>query len=233
MISADLQSLSPGNIVLLYELDTTVIGGTDILRFHPGNNILGNNVVWGGQVYSCYPVDATGFERTGSGTMPRPKLTVANVDGLIGKLGRDLGGLEGARLTRIRTFMKYLDGVNFPGGVNPTADPDEFIEKEIWSVARRSGENRIFVEYELAASFDLAHVKVPRRQVIQNVCTWIYRSGECSYAGPPVANQRDEPTSDIAQDTCGKRLGSCKLRFGENAVLPYGGFPAVGLMRRL
>jgi phage-related protein len=32
-------------------------------------------------------------------------------------------------------------------------------------------------------------------------------------------------------DQCGKRLDSCKLRFGEGAVLPYGGFPAAGLVR--
>ncbi|TCS68254.1 hypothetical protein EDC61_1305, partial [Sulfuritortus calidifontis] len=30
---------------------------------------------------------------------------------------------------------------------------------------------------------------------------------------------------------CGKRLASCKLRFGPYAELPFGGFPAVGLLR--
>ena len=41
----------------------------------------------------------------------------------------------------------------------------------------------------------------------------------------------DQPTSDPANDRCGKRLASCKLRFGAYAELPFGGFPGVGLIR--
>src|SRR6185436_7754424 len=33
------------------------------------------------------------------------------------------------------------------------------------------------------------------------------------------------------QEKCGKRLSSCKLRFGENAELPFGGFPGAGLIK--
>jgi phage-related protein len=28
-------------------------------------------------------------------------------------------GIEGAKVTRIRTLARYIDGVNFPGGTNP------------------------------------------------------------------------------------------------------------------
>jgi phage-related protein len=37
--------------------------------------------------------------------------------------------------------------------------------------------------------------------------------------------------SSRAQDACGKRLVSCQKRFGANAELPFGGFPAAGLIR--
>jgi hypothetical protein len=38
------------------------------------------------------------------------------------------------------------------------------------------------------------------------------------------------PTSNLyKKDICGKRLSSCKLRFGKGAQLPFGGFPGVGL----
>lgn len=233
MISADLQSLTPGNLVTLYELDTQPIGGSDILRFHPGVNQLGQDVIWAGDTYTRFPIEASGFERTGQGSLPRPKMVVANVDGLIGELGRGYGGLEGAKVTRTRTFLKYIDAVNFPDGVNPHADPNQYIEKDIWFVSRRASENKIYIEYELAASFDLGHIKLPRRQVIQNVCPWVYRSAECGYAGGPVADVRDQPAATLALDKCGKRLPSCKLRFGENAVLPYGGFPGAGLTRKV
>jgi lambda family phage minor tail protein L len=231
MIPADLQSLTPGNIVTLFTLDTTAIGGTDVFRFHDGVNKLGNTLVWQGSPYVKFPIEASGFERTGSGSLPRPKLVVANIDGLISQIARLLGGLEGAKLTRVRTFLKYLDAVNFPGGVNPTADGGQYIERDVWYIARRTAENKIFLEYELAASFDLAGIRLPRRQVIQNVCTWKYRSAECGYAGGPVAKITDEPTSDPLLDRCGKRLGSCELRFGVNQPLNFGGFPGAGLTR--
>jgi lambda family phage minor tail protein L len=230
-ITADLQSSSPGNLVVLYSLDTTPIGGSDVLPFFTDVNPLGNTLRWNSVDYIRFPIDASGFERTSQGTIPRPKLLVANIDGQIGSLGRLYGGLEGAKLTRTRTFLKYLDASNFPGGVNPSADPNQYIDREIWFIARRASENRIYIEYELAASFDLGEVKLPRRQIIQNVCGSRYRSPECGYTGGAVANQKDEATAVLSEDQCGKRLSSCKLRFGANAVLPYGGFPGAGLSR--
>ena len=228
---SQLQALTTDNLIVLYELDTTPIGGTEVYRFHDGTSALDGNIVWDGETYVKFPIEASGFERTGSGSLPRPKLVVANVDGLIGQAARSLGGFEGARLRRIRTFLRYIDAVNFPGGVNPTADPNQYIERDSWYVARRTSENRIFIEYELAASFDLTGVKLPRRQIIQNVCTWRYRSPECGYAGGPVATITDAPTSDPLLDRCSKKLSGCKLRFGENNPLPYGGFPGAGLSR--
>lgn len=229
MISADLQSLSAGNLIVLYELDLTPIGSADHLYFFSDQNPLGNSLVWCGQTYTRYPVEAEGFERTGTGAPPRPKLRVANLDGLIGKMGRDLGGMEGAKLIRTRTFMKYLDAVNFEGG-NPSADPNQYIEREIWIVSRRSAENLTAIEYELAAPFDVGSVMLPRRQVIQNACMWVYRGADCGYTGAPVADAMDQPTSDLASDKCGRRLSSCKLRFG-TAPLPFGGFPGAGQVK--
>ena len=158
-------------------------------------------------------------------------LKVANITGILGALVKELDDLVNAKLTRIRTFAKYLDAINFPGGTNPLADPNQILDKEIWIIDRKSSENKIFIEFELAASFDVQGVSLPRRQVIQNVCTWKYRSSECSYSGPAVADINDAATSDINKDRCGKRLNSCKLRFGETAILPYGGFPSAGLIR--
>jgi len=41
----------------------------------------------------------------------------------------------------------------------------------------------------------------------------------------------DVATDDPARDQCGGRVRSCKLRFGQDKPLPYGGFPAAGLLR--
>jgi lambda family phage minor tail protein L len=78
----------------------------------------------------------------------------------------------------------------------------------------------------------VAGVKLPRRQFIQNACTWLYRGADCGYTGDPVANEFGLPTTILANDACGKRLTDCQARFGAQAILPYGGFPACGLIHQ-
>ena len=230
MINSDVQKLDPGQLIDLFELDPTAIGG-DIIRWHNGVNGLGADVTWQGNVYSRFPVEAAGFARTGKGAMPRPTITVANVSGLVGALVRELDDLLGSKVTRRRTFAKYLDAVNFPDGINSQADPNVGFADEIWFVDRKSAENGVFITFELSAAFDVAGVMLPRRQCIQNVCSWKYRSAECGYAGGPVADTNDIATSNSALDQCGKRLKSCKIRFGEYGQLTYGGMPGVGLVK--
>lgn len=231
MIESDIQKLNPGTIIELYQLDTTAAGDPNIYYLHNGVNELGNSVVFDGNLYTRFPIIASGFDKTGQGPIPRPKVQIANVTGLIGALAKELGDLVGSKLTRIRTFSRYLDAVNFPGGVNPEADPNQIIDREVWFVDRKSSENKVFIEFELAAAFDVQGVMLPRRQVVQNVCTWQYRSAECGYAGGPVADKNDVATTNPALDRCGKRLQSCRLRFGANGELPFGSFPSSGLVR--
>jgi lambda family phage minor tail protein L len=226
MIESDVQKLAVGDIIDLFELDSTDLGG-EVFRWSNDVNEKGNDIVWQGNTYSRFPVQAEGFQKSGTGKSPRPTITVANVTGLIGALTKQLNDLVGATVTRRRTLVKYLDAVNFEGDVNPQADPNVGFSDEIWTIDRKSAENGIFITFELAAAFDLAGVMLPGRQVTR-ICTSKYRSAECGYAGGPVADVNDDPTSDLSKDVCGKRIGSCVLRFGENKALPYGGFPGVG-----
>ena len=46
-----------------------------------------------------------------------------------------------------------------------------------------------------------------------------------------MATAADVATSNPAQDSCGHRLASCKMRFGATAELPFGGFPGAGIAR--
>jgi lambda family phage minor tail protein L len=221
------QKLGAGSIVELFELDASVLGG-EIFRWSNHVNELGLDVTWQGELYSRMPIEAGGFAKSGSGKQARPTLRAANVTGLLGAVTASLDDLVSSKVTRRRTFYKYLDAVNFEGGVNPLADPNVFFPDEIYYVDRKAAENGVFIEFDLASAMDLNGVKLPARQAIQNVCAWQYRSAECSYAGGAVADASDTPTSDITQDKCGKRVSSCKLRFGQNNELPYGGFSGVG-----
>jgi lambda family phage minor tail protein L len=205
------------------------IGLAEQYYFHNDVNEKGANVTWQGQIYTRYPIEASGFEKNGSGQQPRPILRVANIDGLIGALSAANDDLIKAKFIRRRTYLKYLDAINFVAG-NPTADPNVHFDDEIWFIDRKSNSDQRIVEFELVSAFDLQGVQLPRRQCIQNVCTWRYRSAECGYAGGAVADKNDVPTSDINLDDCGKRLNSCRIRFG-TGELTFGGFPSVGLIR--
>ena len=154
MITADIQSLSPSAILELFVLDTTNLPDGALNYFHAGTNALNQPVVWQGNVYNPVPIEASGFDITTRGTLPRPNLRVANVNGLFSAMVMETDDLVGCKITRKRTLAKYIDAVNFPGGVNPLADPNQYLPDDIWYVEQKTSENRYVVEWELSSAFD-------------------------------------------------------------------------------
>lgn len=229
-INSEIQKLAPSAVIELFVLDLNLFG-EGVVRFHAGTNELRRQVVWQGNTYEPFPIQAEGFEFNGNGQVPRPKLKVANVTGSITALILSYQDLVGAKVTRKRTLLKYLDAVNFASGANSTADPSAEFADDVYFIDRKSRETRDVVEFELAAAFDLEGVSLPRRQIVQNVCPWSYRGAECGYTGAAYFNANDQTVTSNATDVCGKRLSSCQKRFGTNAELPFGGFPAAGLIR--
>jgi len=229
-VRRDISQLEPLELVEMFEWDDRAIGGTEIFRWHPGTTVEGQPIVWQGNQYNPMPIDASDFEMTGTGKLPRPTLRAANVNGELGAYIRSLDDAIGAKVTRKRTFGQYLDAVNFPGG-NPDANPSAAFPDEIFFVSRKSSENPIFIELELAVPFDVEGIVLPRRQVIAGTCQWVYRSAECGYAGPPVEDIEGNPTTDPALDACRKTLAACRKRFGQKGVLRTSAFPASMLMR--
>lgn len=239
--TSELQSISPSAIVELFELQLvqSLHGSTDVYRFHAGTSLSNNGtnpIIWNGNTYTRMPIEAEGFEYSGNGQLPQPKLRVSNINGTITALllivnaittGNDL---IGAKLTRIRTLARYIDATNFPGNVNPLGTPDPTVEfpREVYYIAQKSVENRDVVEFTLAAAFDLQGVRAPKRQCISNICQWVYRSAECGYTGTSYFNENDQAVGSSTLDVCGKRLSSCQARFGATAELPFGSFPGVG-----
>ena len=213
----ELAEIAPSAIIELFELtlDATLHGFSDTYRWHNGANAdVTGNIVWNGNTYTRLPIQAEGFDYTNTGSLPRPTLTVSNLDSTMTTLlilvnatttGNDLGG---ATVKRIRTLKKYLDG-------EAAADPHAKFPDEVWYVDRKASENRDAVSFELASKFDLAGVMLPKRQLIANVCQWKYRGAECGYTGTRYFNTNDGVESTLANDVCGKRLASCELRFGQ------------------
>lgn len=202
------------------------------LRFHAGVNETLGSVAWQGNPYTPWPIKAQEFATPSQGSPARPQLQVGNFGGTVSALCRQYEDLLGIKLKRRRTLVKYLDAANFAGG-NPTANPAEEYPVETWIITRKANETPAAIEFELGSPLDLQGVKLPRRQVVAGTCLWAYKSGECGYAGGPVADYTDNPTSDPAKDQCSRTLRGCKKRFGENGELPFGGFPGIARVPRL
>ena len=176
-IFSSLQDINPSAIIELFtlQLSTSLHGENTIYRFHAGSNLNANGkIVWKGNEYLRFPVQASGFAFQ-KGQLPRPKLMISNATGLITSIllsvnetttGNDL---TGATVTRIRTLAKFLDAVNFADGTNATADPDAEFPQEIYSIDRKATETREVVEFELAAPTDLAGVRIPGRQATRAI----------------------------------------------------------------
>jgi lambda family phage minor tail protein L len=239
-VREELAKLNPSSIIELYEVTTCTRthGVCEVYRFHAGVNAkqVSGHVIWADNIYYAWPVEAEGFEYTGNGSLPRPKIRIANVDATITAVLLEIAAfsysadLAGARVVRIRTLARFLDAVNFENDTNPFGSPDATasLPEEVYFVDRKSAETSEIVEFELVSALDLAGVRVPKRQTINNICQWRYRSPECGYTGASYFDENDNATPNELADVCGKRLTSCEARFGANAVLPFGSFPGIG-----
>ena len=232
-LSQEIQRVAPSAIIEVYELHLSrrLHGTGAVYSFHAGVNMKAQaqSIYWGQREYTALPIEAEGFEYNGQGQLPRPKLRISNQFGLVSALllvvnnpstGTPGNDLIGAKLVRRRTLARYVDDRNFPDDWNPYGVPDPTAEfpSEVYYISRKTAETRDLVEFELAASFDLAGVRAPRRLCIANMCNWVYRSAECGYTGDAYFNDNDQPVSSAAQDVCSKRLAACEARFAPVVV---------------
>lgn len=240
-INREIFSLNPSALIMLFEIDISdiafdlglideIVGSTNtIFRFH--NNVkLGNsNIYWQGNNYIAAPIKSDGFEFNGRGVLPTPKLSITVDDTNLSIIGTfkdkisELGDLVGAKVTRIRTFAKYLDNKNFLDEVTPDGfepDPNAEFPRDIYYIDRKSNENKFAMEFELGSVLDVEGLRLPGRTVLRNKCTHTYRGPGCFYEdsarrnedvhgkatestlpfkAPPVANDKDELIKDIVQ----------------------------------
>ena len=175
-IISDLQKTNPSAIIEMFSLTTvaSLHGSTATYRFHNGTNGTGNgDIIWQGNTYVRMPITAEGFAYQ-RGQIPRPTLTVSNALGTITAILLNVNSvttgndLTGATVTRIRTLARFIDSINFIGNTNPfgTPDPSAEFPQEIYKIDRKATETRDIVQFELAAPFDLAGVRSPKR-----ICT--------------------------------------------------------------
>lgn len=253
----ELLSSGPFAIIELFQLKTfeTMHGSDNEYYFHAGRNrrtteptgtidvVSAYSIYYNGHTYLPLPIEASGFEYKGDGSLPRPTIRVANLNSNITQLllgvnevtpGNDLNG---AQVTRIRTLSRFLDGSNWENGINPYGTPSANdaaqMPQEVYYIDRKVAETRDFVEFELVSSLDLANAKAPRRLVMQNLCQWKYRGKECGYTGTADFTPIGQTITYISAPNYSYESGQDKLQAnsqlnnGQALVSPNGFFTAV------
>lgn len=250
-LTADFQKLSVSGIVTLYQIDATKLGA-GILYFHGHSNfedwqIIDNtvsdsdkvqkrNIIFNGITYEPVAIDSEGLEQRGDGKISSPTLSLANningVQGAVSAYCLNFSDFAGAKVTVITTLAKYLDAINFSEG--NTQASNEY-KKQVWYIEQKTSENALQVTFELSNPIDFEGQRIPCRE-INNYCQWAvngdYRGESCGYIGAAMYTDEDKPTTDPTKDQCSGRLQGCRVRFGANKPLPFGGFPSSSMNDR-
>ena len=223
----DIQASALDAIIELFSIDASV-NGAGIYHFVSGP-LNGQAVQFGGITYAALPIEISGLRQGGDGAPARPQIKISNVYKPLLSANMATESWRGATVTRIRTFKKHLDG-------QAQADPHKHFPLDIYRIEQKTGETKTEIVWELVSGIDFENQKLPKRQIVRDVCNWRYRrwggtafdysKADCPYVGDAYYNTQDEAVDDPALDKCSRRLSGCKARFG-NEDLPFGGFAGV------
>lgn len=198
------------------------------LPFMPSS--VAGQVSFGGDVYRPVPIMLEGARWTGQGAIPRPRVTIPNVDNFARQVMANFNDLRHCTVTRRRVYRHALDGM-------PYADPTDYYGPDIWQIDRYTEKTRELVTFELVAPMDIQGKGIPGRTVIRDICTHSYRSwsssvgfvqGTCPYAGASYFKADGTPTGSPAEDQCSFQINNgCSLRFPRPTPLPSRAFPGI------
>ena len=243
----ELTNLTPSSLMTLFEIDFTNVvqsinsslvkdsneiglfpnfeqGKENILRFHNNIKVFNSYIIWQGKTFFPAPIIAEGFEITSRGVLPSPTLSLTSQTeegiealSIIRRVIRKYGDIVGAKVTRIRTFAKFLDKNNFSDISSPDSqrgiyasnfpeeyEPDPYAElpRDVFFVERKASEDKTSITYELSSSLDVEGVKLPRRVVTASKCGFTYRGCGCFYEGDGNSAQS---LADHVYKKCGIR----------------------------
>lgn len=181
----------PTAIIELYELYFDV--NEEPFRFHSGTNNLTKDIIWNKNSYYATAIQVEGFETNIMGRLPRPKVTVANVDYIISNILRDYSDFRNGKFVRVKLFLKHLDNENFDDNVNPFGSANElcYISKEKYLISQKIIENKQLIQFELITPFDLQSLETATRGIYGRYCYWQYRGLGCNYQGDLICKDDD------------------------------------------
>jgi lambda family phage minor tail protein L len=205
-VITELQKLEPDALVELFLLDCSIFGGA-VYPFHNQRAQGAGSVLFGGVTFQPIAMKAKGFAHNGTEQPPTPTITISAIGGVVAALVEQYDGLVGARVTRIRTFRKWLDDGSEP-------DSTARVSNDVYFVSRPVSSNRESFTFELESVLAMHGATIPFRKVMGRCQAQRFKDGvDCPYVG--------------ADSSCGKKVTDCAAKFGAGAALPFMGFPAV------
>lgn len=206
----------------LYSIDLNSIGIGQVFYIVPWLDANSQPVVYQGDTYTPWPVQVTGIDKRGTGSSPRPSVELGNVNRYITDLCRLYQDMVGATVRRRRTLASYL-----------LANIGEYHD-DYYLIEQRVGEGDT-VKFDLSSPMDFLDKQLPGMIAIATGCPHRYKStlggSGCSWPGTDPTKWFDRngvAVTSAALDVCGKHMSDCKLRFGANEPLDYGGNPGLG-----
>jgi lambda family phage minor tail protein L len=236
MILNDIQQADLGILLTFYELDLSMIAAGTTPTYwvqatqesESGSFCVYQPIVWRSITWNPIDLQVDQWSTSSKGALPRPKITLANVLGLLTPSIQEYGDMVGGKIIRYRTFSKYLDG-------QPGADPTAQFPPDTWIVNKKIMQNKLMVQFELACWIDQQVLFLPARQVLRDYCLWRYRQWntatgsfsysnvQCPYTGAFYYDEYGNGTT-APNDQCGRRKSDCQLRFPGSQALPSGAY---------
>lgn len=247
-IREHVQGLNLGMDITLYEIDLTSYN-LGFIRVYEGDEGAVTDsagpISFGGVLYNPWPIRTSGWRQGGGGSLPRPRFAVSNVNRVFTPMVRAADGFKYAPFRRVKTYERYLD-FNRDGTPNPNADGTQHKPVDIYEINRIALEGEIegveVIQWELRTPIDRPNSSLPKITLVREVCQRTYRvfdpatgdfnyeGVDCPYVGAISYDENNEETT-AENDVCPHFLRNCSRRFGENAVLPFLGFPGIERVR--
>lgn len=228
-VAVEIFKMQPDALVELFEIDFSNLqedfkelerkygkplgassGSETVYRFTSNINNT-NPVYWQGKAYQPLPIETSDFEAPSDGRLPRPKLRIGNPSGLLSSIVAVNHDFHGCKVTRKRTFVKFLDDANFPenkyvykdvdgqdkevvrnrplskGNPFGSPDPNAHLPDDVYYINRKVMDSRANIEFELTSILEIGDINFPDRQILADYCGFRYRDGKtCGYKGVPV-----------------------------------------------
>lgn len=226
-IEGEVQSNQPSEYVELFDVDLTPIGGS-VYHFTQ-NKYESSSVIFDGVTYVPFDMVADGFEWDSQGELPQPKIKISSSTEIVALINT-YNDILGSRITRTRTFRKFLDG-------QPAADPTSYLQKDVYYINQKTMENKYYVEFTLNSYMDQQGMMLPKGKLVPycraryrkwNGTTFDYDTTDlaCPYTAATYFKEDGTSTLLPAEDACPHNDDGCKARFG-TGTLPLMGFPGL------